>query len=872
MRQFTDICMGQDFLSHLSATRDTPIFTTYAAHMDRSEFIVDEGYRLIWYAPDRAIEYETDNAGILSLGFKVDGEFRYHLDQISSEPVITTSYSDLVKYTYYPFNDIRVKVFFLVYSSRIAIQDVTITNEGTSTTDVHVYPILYHNRQTLSDVNLTVEHDGWSFGHQEHPDGWTTAHSVPYQSALMNAFLIDTPANAWGAYTDLGTIPPLAPALMNNAQQDNSCVEWGLVRHADSSLCNHTPPHAQQIILLNNSATEILTEAAPKWGDISPNIPGDGYQGCELGHFDSPAIVQGDSFQVIFTCLATGQQGIGQGVVPELLAPADVPIADIQLDSASFVPVPQQVEVTFYDGNEAEIRWEKEEGCTYSVYRRNALAETGEYDRVAQDISYSGWVDWDIAADEKYGYLVVAHDSLGRFSGHSGEVNNLGYDDFLTDVQNNTLSNMIPSDEIKVVAVQRNLSIPAGQSMTVRVIRGVTETDSSVSELLTDCRSLFSMDLEQFMSENEQLYSRIPRLNFSNPDYEMMYWSAFSMMRQVMLPPEGKCGYNYYVFSREPTWGWGHGGQVFHESLTMLAYAWMDPRGAMDSQRIYMERQHDDGYINYRTGPYLDETIPVDGQLTTSAPWYAWQNWEIYRITGDREFLQDAYESSVQFYTYYEVRRDADGDSLCEWGAHAVLESVRDGLVAVWDEVAWPTNFEAVDLNTMLVQEAKSLADMAAELGYADEAQDWRQNADDRARLINQTMWDEKTGFYYHVDKKDHDFTYEAADDLKREEIIGFLPLWAGIASREQAEQLVAKLTDPSKFWRPYGVPSLAADDSYYNPKGYWNGPVWVEWNFLIVDGLLQYGYEAEARELVRRVAAGMIAQLKKDHNLWEFY
>ena len=88
-------------------------------------------------------------------------------------------------------------------------------------------------------------------------------------------------------------------------------------------------------------------------------------------------------------------------------------------------------------------------------------------------------------------------------------------------------------------------------------------------------------------------------------------------MRQVMLPPEAKCGFNYYVFSREPQWGWGHGGQVFHESLTMLSYALMDPMGAMNSQRVYRERQYQNGYINYRTGPYLDETIPYKGQLTT---------------------------------------------------------------------------------------------------------------------------------------------------------------------------------------------------------------------------------------------------------------
>jgi len=190
----------------------------------------------------------------------------------------------------------------------------------------------------------------------------------------------------------------------------------------------------------------------------------------------------------------------------------------------------------------------------------------------------------------------------------------------------------------------------------------------------------------------------------------------------------------------------------------------------------------------------------------------------------------------------------------------------------VWDEVGWPANFEALDLNTMLVQEAKSLAAMARELGKTKEANRWENAAQKRADLINQFMWDEESGFYYHVDKKDHNFSFQKKNDLKRQEIIGFLPLWAGIASLQQAKRLIEHLTDPHKFWRKYGVPSLAADDPYYNPRGYWNGPVWVEWNYLIFYGLKQYGYDSLAKELTDRVAANMIAQLKKDHQLWEFY
>ncbi len=110
-------------------------------------------------------------------------------------------------------------------------------------------------------------------------------------------------------------------------------------------------------------------------------------------------------------------------------------------------------------------------------------------------------------------------------------------------------------------------------------------------------------------------------------------------MKQCMMPPEGECSYNYYVFSREPQWGWGHGGQVFHESLSMLAYAFMNSGSAMNSQRVYIERQQANGYINYRTGPYLNETIPFNGQLTSSAPWFSWENMELFKISKDDDFL-----------------------------------------------------------------------------------------------------------------------------------------------------------------------------------------------------------------------------------------
>lgn len=639
-----DSASAPPYLSNLAASKDSPLYTTYAAAMERSEFVLDEGYHFRFYDPDQAMEFVTDTAGSWGLAFRMGTRFALRLKDMHTQPVITLSYPDMVRYSYRPFSAVKVDALFFVYSSRTAFQDIRIQNTTDKAVSLQVIPYMKNIKHPFQDIACQDKGRLIRFSHEEPSDQWVTNHHIPHISRVRDVFLLSRP--------------------------------WEYISRSFAEI---------------SESLETLLPPPP--GSSSPLL-------------------------------------------------------------AAYLPV----------------------------------------------------------------------------------------------------------------------RLEPGETRHFRFVRGTAPAGRDNCLLIKDTGELLRLDPDPFVRRNEELFSRIPKLHFQNPDHKMLYWSAFNLMRQVMLPAEGKCGFNYYVFSREPSWGWGHGGQVFHESLTMLAYAFMDPKSAMDSQRIYLECQHPDGYINYRTGPYLDETIPYNHQLTTSAPWYAWQNWEIYKITRDRKFLAEMYASSQAFYTYYTAHRDTDGDGLCEWGAHAVLESVRDSQVAVWDQVGWPANFEALDLNTMLVMEANSLAAMAEELGRSKDAQRWKAEAESRWAKVNKAMWDEETGFFYSVDKKDNDFTFKTPGDMKRQEIIGFLPLWAGTASKKQAEKLVQKLLDPHKFWRRYGVPSLAADDPYYNPKGYWNGPVWVEWNYLMLRGLLNYGYGDEAAELVRRVTANMAAQLKKDHQFWEFY
>jgi len=665
MKQFiTTFFLGFPFflsaqiLSELHADRNSALYTTYAAPLSRSEYKLDQGYQLLWNDSEQSIEFISKDGPNLGIMFTSGAETRLTLGEFYQEPIVTVSYSDLVNYFYYPFKNIRVDVFFAVYSSQLAVSRYRIVNESAFSFELGIFPFFFlpSNGDSL-DFEHTNITDGYTFNLLKKRDSWMVEHNIPFVEKIRGLFM-----------------------------------------------------------------------------------------------------------------------------------------TSLQLDSVS----------------------------TFSI--------------------------------------------------NPGQIKDLSNNDRYSRIKSSVSRQKLILKRLNLLIGSRSLRMAPGDTTEFRIVVGLAGTSTPLDELSGKSRALLTCDLHKLVKDDERAYSHIPLLDFKDHDQEMLYWSAFSLLRQCMMPPEGECHYNYYIFSREPKWGWGYGGQVFHESLAMLAYAYMDPIGAMNSQRVYMERQTKDGYINYRTGPYLNEIIETNGKLTSSAPWYNYQNLEIYNITKDKKFLKEAYVSGKNFYQFYIANRDSNQNGLCEWGAHAELESVRDARVAVWDKVGWPANFEGPDLNAMLVKEAKSLAKMAKILGITNDIKKWENDAESRAALINKFCWDSLTHFYYNVNRKDQTFTYKNQGDLKIKEIIGFLPLWAGVSDKERTVYLINKMKDPEEFWRPFGVPTLSAKSDYYNPIGYWNGPVWIQWDYLLFRGLLDKGYHQDAEELVKRVTENMIYHLKNDHVFWEFY
>lgn len=104
-------------------------------------------------------------------------------------------------------------------------------------------------------------------------------------------------------------------------------------------------------------------------------------------------------------------------------------------------------------------------------------------------------------------------------------------------------------------------------------------------------------------------------------------------------------------------------------------------------------------------------------------------------------------------------------------------------------------------------------------------------------------LWDPYSNQYYSRDFVTHRL-------LKVPSVATLLPLYAGSISRERAGQLVKLLENDQLYGPPYPVPSVPVSSAWFQPLRYWQGPTWININWLIIDGLQRYGFRDYAEAL----------------------
>lgn len=290
-----------------------------------------------------------------------------------------------------------------------------------------------------------------------------------------------------------------------------------------------------------------------------------------------------------------------------------------------------------------------------------------------------------------------------------------------------------------------------------------------------------------------------------------------------------------------------------------VALVKFNPELAKDQMRSMYDYQ--DKYGMIADCIYRDTLIDEHNWRDTKPPLSGWAIWKIYDKTKDKAFVEEMLPKLLKYHAWWYSYRDHDQNGLCEYGSTdgtriaAAWESGMDNAVR-FDEAmmlknsasAWSLNQESVDLNSYLYTEKKYIAQLLQATGKSEQAEQFAQEAEKLAAQIRNVFYDAATGYYYDV----------RLEDKSRIKVMGpegWIPLWAGIATPEQAAAVRAKLMDPLLFNTYVPFPTLNASHPEFNPEnGYWRGPVWLDQAYFGLQGLRNYGFAQEADMLQRKL------------------
>ncbi|MGH7195493.1 MAG: MGH1-like glycoside hydrolase domain-containing protein [Candidatus Saccharimonadales bacterium] len=159
------------------------------------------------------------------------------------------------------------------------------------------------------------------------------------------------------------------------------------------------------------------------------------------------------------------------------------------------------------------------------------------------------------------------------------------------------------------------------------------------------------------------------------------------------------------------------------------------------------------------------------------------------------------------------------------------------------DKVLNSRGFKLEDLtfNCIFIRANQLLKTIAAEIGESLPANMTRQI--DLSQTALEALWDETSQEYF-----SRNFT--SRELIKISTVAALMPLYAGCAPKDHLEKIVHMLENDHNYGPAWPVPSVPISSEWFKRQDYWQGPTWLNTNWLIIDGLKRAGYADHAAAL----------------------
>lgn len=266
----------------------------------------------------------------------------------------------------------------------------------------------------------------------------------------------------------------------------------------------------------------------------------------------------------------------------------------------------------------------------------------------------------------------------------------------------------------------------------------------------------------------------------------------------------------------------------------------------------------------------------------------------VRNMEGDAEWLRDEFYKLQAFVCKYLNHHRHKATGLMYWQTDEAIGVDND-----------PSTFYrphgssgSIFLNALMYRELLAMEYLADCLNMGEIGDSFRREADKLKTQVQEHCWDSRDGFYYSVDlnllpveKPDieglmpGDLYLHVGQPRNYDCLIqrfsvwsGFMAMWSGIATQEQAREMVEKhFHDKRSFNSPSGIRTLSPMEKMYNVRASgnpssWQGPIWINVNYLVFRGLVNYGFTEEAKELAEKTILLLGRDYERFGALHEYY
>lgn len=308
-----------------------------------------------------------------------------------------------------------------------------------------------------------------------------------------------------------------------------------------------------------------------------------------------------------------------------------------------------------------------------------------------------------------------------------------------------------------------------------------------------------------------------------------------------------------------------------------IVLARLEPEAAKAELRSLFAKQLSDGMVPHMIfwqsviwPPYTYGWGRIGTSSITQPPMIAYAAWEIYRHTSDRAFLEEIYPQLFKFYKFMVNDRDpayhhlagiinpdesgednsprfdkpmrVESDINMYWHIWKRQALVRANRVCNFDaEICMSRTFWVKDVpfNTILIKNIERFGRIAKVLGDREGEHFATTHIDYIRAAMRERLF--ANGVYWSA--MGHEYT-----PLRVATWAHFAPLFAGLYTRQEAEDLVAvHFYDQETFRSPFGIRTVSKQEPSYRSARFWRGPIWMAPHWFIYHGLTAYGFHKEA-------------------------